>query len=111
MTDKRKLHATITPQVVFAATPHLADMSFAARIPELGLTAYGGGPLSAVARLHAMYASAVRVHASAGTLEEWLTKAGIAWEWETPPEPGPVEVVVWHRIVPATPESWAVVVP
>lgn len=55
---------------------------YAARILELGVTAYGETAYEAVQKVKLMYASAVRVHRGLGTLEDWLDRSGLKWGWD-----------------------------
>ena len=51
----------------------------AARVPQLGLTAYGDSVDEALRKLKRMYASAVEAHRQCGTLTKWLDDSGLTW--------------------------------
>lgn len=54
----------------------------AARILELGLTAYGETADEALRKVKRMYASVVQAHRELGMLEDWLNRTGLNWFWE-----------------------------
>lgn len=68
-----------TRRVVVVVRQHVLKNAqtgaFAARIPELGLTAYGETAEKAVAKVRRMYAASVQAHRELGTLEAWLNRS------------------------------------
>ena len=66
---------------------------FAARFRSLGLTAYGDTREDALAALKSLFSFFVDKHREGGTLESFLTKAGVEWypEENYPREKGHVE--------------------
>ncbi len=92
-------------QVVVLVRPSLLQHKvtgwFAARIPELGLTAYGKTADEALTKVRRMFASTVYAHREAGTLERWLTSSGVRWWWRDEYDGSlPVE-----EVVPVDPSS------
>lgn len=55
------------------------DNFYAARIKELGLTAYGSSRDEAHARLRRMLGEYIEAHRSRGTLKERLDRSGLKW--------------------------------
>ncbi len=81
--------------VVMLATEHKVNPEaklFAARIPTLGLTAYGGTPVEASQKLKQMFAAFVAAHRMNGTLVATLKHSQLTWCWESEYE-GLVEAV------------------
>ncbi len=102
---------------------HNAGEIFAARYPELGLTAYGRTHEAALASLKRLLRTCIRTHRSMGTLEEFLDshvdeRSGSRWYWESDyPSDGPrVEYLdgiggeeSWYRWVPSSPDAAGIV--
>ena len=102
---------------------HNAEELFAARYPELGLTAYGRTHETALASLKRLLRTCIRTHRSMGTLEEFLDshvdgRAGSRWYWESEyPKDGPrVEYLdgrsgeeSWYPWVPPAPDATGMV--
>jgi len=82
--EKKSLKAegvvvSVTPDVFY----HDKMGIFVARIPKLGLTAYGGEtPETAIDKLERMFVSFVKVHTTLGTLEKRLNASGLEWFME-----------------------------
>jgi hypothetical protein len=55
--------------------------TWAARIPELGLTAYGDSQEHASAKLRRMFAAAVKARRARSLLSDWLSRSGLEWYW------------------------------
>ncbi len=72
-------------RVVVVVTPQLLANAqtgmHAARILELGLTAYGKTADEAVRKVKRMCGASVRAHRAAGTLVDWLNRSGLEWSW------------------------------
>ena len=58
-----------------------ATGAYAARIRQIGLTAYGDTLDAASAKIKRMFASMVNAHRAKGDVEEWLNSSGIEWHW------------------------------
>lgn len=54
---------------------------FAARIEQLGLTAYASSRDEASDKIRRMFASAVKVRRARGTLVGWLDRSELEWRW------------------------------
>ncbi|MDP2661948.1 MAG: hypothetical protein Q8R28_14580 [Dehalococcoidia bacterium] len=78
MSTERRVVALVSPKMLTNSKTGM----HAARILELGLTAYSGTPDEALQKVKRMYASAVRAHRELGTLEDWLSLSGLEWYWE-----------------------------
>lgn len=78
MATERRVVALVCPRMLTNAQTGM----YAARILELGLTAYGKTQDEAQRKVVRMYASSVQAHRELGTLEEWLNRSGLNWFWE-----------------------------
>ncbi len=78
MSAERRVVALVSPKMLANSKTGM----HAARILELGLTAYGSTTDEALQKVKRMYASAVRAHRELGTLVEWLNLSGLEWHWE-----------------------------
>ncbi len=76
------------------------DDRFAARFPQLGLTSFGKTREEAMESLKRLFVTFVRVRRNNGTLEDFLTSAGVEWypESKYPPGKGEVEYLVGSPI-------------
>ena len=83
---------------------HTVERMFAARIRELGLTAYGDTEEEAVEKVKRMFATYVYAHRKQGTLENCLEHSGLQWWWEKNyPGPLPIERVSRENATGVTP--------
>ena len=78
MTTVRLVVVELSPKELI----HTIRMTYVARIPLLGLTAYGKTQDEAMSKLKQMLRHAVEAHRESGTLEEWLRRSGLNWFWE-----------------------------
>ena len=94
--------------------------TYAARIRQLGLTAYGDTNDAASDKIKRMFASMVNAHRLKGDIEEWLSSSNLEWHWldeydgdikvedvqARPPQPEPVvsnatpRTTDWQQISP-----------
>lgn len=65
--------------------------TFAARINQLGLTAYGKTHDEAVQKVKRMFAASVQAHRKSHSLTTWLDRSELEWHWESE-YAGPVPV-------------------
>ena len=75
-------------EMVIVVTPlsvhrHRTQEVFAARLEELGLTAYGRTESVAVDRVKRMFNKFVTVHRQDGRLEKKLDHVGVEWYWKS----------------------------
>jgi len=70
-------------RVVVVVTPLLLTNAktgmHAARILELGLTAYGQTAEEALRKVKRMFAASVKAHRELGTLADWLNRSELKW--------------------------------
>lgn len=76
--DKRRVVVLVQPKFQV----HKVNGTHAARILELGLTAYGKTYDEALKKVKRMLGGAVKAHRDVGTLEDWLNRSGLNWFWE-----------------------------
>src|SRR5207247_244444 len=58
------------------------DNVYAAEIADLGLSAHGRTPGTAIDAVIEMFVVIVDAHRRAGTLKFWLDQSGLKWHWE-----------------------------
>lgn len=81
MANDEKVVVLVSPKVSHAQTED--GLVFAARIRELGLTAYGDTRDEAEKKVQRMFASKVSAHRACDSLDEWLDRSGLSWCWES----------------------------
>lgn len=76
-TRQGKVVVLVTPEI----SRHQNGDLFAARFPELGLTAYGRTEEQAWEDLKVMYRAFIGELRRKGVLEERLNQVGVKWHW------------------------------
>jgi hypothetical protein len=77
MTREGRVVVVVKPRVLHNA----ALKTYAARIPELGLTGYGDTHESALQKMKQMVTTAVEAHRQKADLAAWLDRSGVKWFW------------------------------
>ena len=111
MAMEQRVVVLVNPQVLMDRPRGV----FAARILELGLTAYGSTHDEALQKVKALYAVTVQGHRKQGDLAAWLNRSGLqfrkGWDWasdyrgDTPVEDVDSQRVPGHIAAEATQRS------
>ena len=70
----------VVVHLTIAVEHNISAQRYAARVRQLGLTAYGPREEDAMRHCKRMFAVFVEAHRKAGTLESVLDKSGLQWE-------------------------------
>ncbi len=73
----RKVVVVVAPDFLYNEHTN----TYAARIRQLGLTAYGNTDDAASDKIKRMFASMVNAHRLKGDIEEWLSSSNLEWHW------------------------------
>jgi len=77
MATEEAVVVVVRPKTLY----HQGKNMYAARIRQLGLTAYGDTSEESLQKVKQMFAALVKAHRKRGTLEERLERSGLDWCW------------------------------